>query len=455
MSVRELKIGTSWVRGVVGDALPPELIVNFSCAFGTWCGGEAVVIGRDTRNSSLMLRSAVIAGLLSCGCEVIDLGISSSPLLSFAVRDLGASGGISISGSHNGMRWNALKFFGSDGVLLSSSKSEELMDLYHASAYLRAPWDCLQPVATAQDIVDRYLDHLVSCLDLHLLRSRRFRVAMDFCNGACGVLASRFLQQIGCSLLPLNEDPTGEFAHDPAPSIANMRQLSAFLRCVQTDLGAAINIDGDRLGLAAADGAALSEEYVLPLTALHRLAYRPGLIVTSLSTSRMVEAVARRFNQGVIRVPIGEGSVMDRGLAEGASLAGEGSGGVAALPISMSFDALLTLGMILESLAGENRDLASFAEEIPRLAMRKGSFPCPPEMTHRVLEGFQKAFLDQDLNTTDGVRIQWDDAWLHIRASNTEPILRIIAEAQTTERADTLYTDAMNFARRIAFRPGG
>ncbi len=455
MSVRELKIGTSWVRGAIGDALPPELVVNFACAFGTWCGGEAVVIGRDTRSSSPMLRSAVIAGLLSCGCEVIDLGICSSPLLSFAVRDMGASGGIAITGSHNGIRWNALKFFGSDGVLLSSSKSEELMDLYHASAYLQAPWDAIRPVAEAPDRIDRYLEHILSCLDTPLLRRRGFRLAMDFCNGACGEVAARFLEGIGCTLLPLNEDPTGEFAHAPAPSVSNMRQLSSFLRCIRVDLGAAINIDGDRLGLALPDGRALSEEFVLPLTALHRLAHRPGTVVTSLSTSQMVDAVARRFQQEVLRVPIGEGSVMDRGLAEGAVLAGEGSGGVAALPVAMSFDALLTLGIVLESMARRDCTLWDLTEEIPRLEMRKGSLPCPPAIVHRVLEGFRKSYLGEELDTADGLRIRWEDAWLHIRASNTEPILRIIAEARTADRADSIYGEAMNYARRTAFQSGG
>ncbi len=454
MHVRELKFGKSWVRGVVGDALHPELIVNFACAFGTWCGGETVVIGRDPRKSSPMLRSAVVAGLLSCGTEVIDLGICTSPLISFAVRDLGAAGGISITGSHNDIRWNALKFYGSDGVLLNAAKSEELLDLYHASSFLSVDSRRIRPVATAPDVAERYLHHLLSPLNIPLLRERRFTVAMDFCNGSCAPIAKLFLEKIGCRLLPMNEDPTGEFAHPPAPNPTNMRQLSSLLRYIPTDLGAAINVDGDRLGLVTSTGEGLSEEIVLPLTALHRLRHRPGPVVTNLSTSHMIDAVAKRYNQEVLRDEIGEGAVMDRGLAESAVLAGEGGGGVAALPVSMTFDGLLSLGIILEAMAEQNCDLSSLVKELPKLSIRKGSLACPPDVIPRVLDGFRKYYFYQNINTVDGVLVQWDDAWLHVRASNTEPILRIIVETPHPEHTDRLFREAFHFARRSAFQPG-
>ena len=162
MAVRELKIGASGVRGVVGDALTPELIVNFACALGTWCGGGPVVIGRDTRRSSTGFRPAVVSGLLSTGCRVIDLGVSSSPLVSFAIRELGASGGVAITGSHNDAAWNALKFFGPDGALLNAAKNEELLDFYHGATYVRATWDRLKPVEAAPDTTGRYLEHLAN-----------------------------------------------------------------------------------------------------------------------------------------------------------------------------------------------------------------------------------------------------------------------------------------------------
>ena len=392
MAVRELKIGASGVRGVVGDALTPELIVNFACAFGTWCGVGPVVIGRDTRRSSTALRAAVVSGLLSTGCRVIDLGLSSSPLVSFAIRELGASGGIAVTGSHNDANWNALKFFGPDGALLNAAKNEELLDIYHGAAFDLATWDRLKPVETAPDVEKRYLEHLAGALDLDPIRARRFRVAVDFTNGACGPVASRFLESLHCTLLPVNAEPTGEFAHPPAPTAANMRQLATLARCFDADLGAALNVDGDRVGFVTAEGHALSEEYSLPLVATPRMRRRPGPVVTSHSTSGMVDAVARAYGQRVVRGPVGESHAVDLGLAEGAVIAGEGSGGMAVLPLDVAYDGLLALGLVLEEMAtsGEEpgRDRRGLPDPLhaetgtalpsePRL-QGAGALPSPP-----------------------------------------------------------------------------
>jgi phosphomannomutase len=451
MAVRELKIGASGVRGVVGDALTPELIVDFACAFGTWCGVGPIVIGRDTRRSSTCFRAAVVSGLLSTGCRVIDLGVSSSPLVSFAVREVGASGGIAVTGSHNDASWNALKFLGPDGALLNAAKNEELLDVYHGAAYERATWDRLQGVEGAPDVEARYLEHLASALDVDPIRDRRFRVAVDFSNGACGALASRFLDLLHCTLLPMNADPTGEFAHPPAPTAANMRQIATLTRSFGADLGAALNVDGDRIGFVTGDGLALSEEYSLPLAAMPRLRRRPGPVVTSFSTSGMVEALASSHGQRVVRGPVGESQIVDLGLAEGAVLAGEGSGGVAVLPLDTVYDGLLALGLVLEEMATSGTSLDQLAGRLPRLHMRKKELACPPNLVYKVLERFRQHHVRDAPDCTDGVRLAWGDAWLHVRASGTEPLLRIIAEAPEEDRAEALVDDAMTFARRMTF----
>ncbi len=451
MALRELKIGASGVRGVVGDALTPELIVNFACAFGTWCGGGAVVIGRDTRRSSPAFRAAVVSGLLSTGCRVIDLGVAPSPLISFAIRELGASGGLAVTGSHNDAEWNALKFFGPDGALLNAAKNEELLDVYHGASFSLAAWDRLTPVEPAPGIEDRYLQHVSSLLDTDAIRQRRLHVAVDFTNGSCGVLGSRFLESLGCTLLPVNAEPTGEFAHPPAPTAKNMRQIATLTRAVGADLGAALNVDGDRVGYVTADGRPLSEEYSLPLTAIPRLRHRPGPVVTSFSTSGMVATLARACGQRLVRGPVGESQVIDLGLAEGAVLAGEGSGGVAVLPHSVAYDGLLALGLVLEEIAVSDRTLADLAASLPQLFMRKRELPCPPNLVFKVIERFRRRHSKDAPDCTDGVRLTWDDAWLHVRASATEPLLRIIAEAPDQARAEALVEDAAAFARRITF----
>lgn len=446
--MRELKIGISWVRGVVGDALTPELVVNFSCAFGTWADGGPVVIGRDPRQSSSMLRAAVIAGLLSPGCEVIDLGVCPTPVVSFAVRELGAAGGLSITGSHNDSRWNALKFIAPDGTLLNAVKSEELLDIFHASAYSAARGG--EPgITECPEVIDRYLEHTLSALDTQAIRAARPHVAVDFCNGSCHWVVDRFLQELGCTLMPLNESPSSRFAHPPSPTVQNMSQLQKFMAGASVTLGAAINVDGDRIAFVTPGGTALSEEYTVPLTARNRLARRPGAIVTNLSSSSMIETVAEEFGQEVIRTSVGEGHVMDRGLEEGAVLAGEGSGGVGALPMTMTFDATLTLGMILEMLAVEQTSLEAIVSELPHFHMLKGTLPCAPDQVYRLVQSFRGVFADQATNVVDGLRVSWSDGWLHVRASNTEPLLRIIVEANTEARAKALFEQAMAHARSL------
>lgn len=453
--MRELKIGTSWIRGVIGEALTPELIVNFACAFGTWCEGGPVVIARDTRRSSGELRAAVVSGILSTGSEVVDLGLAPTPVVSFAVRELGASGGIVITGSHNDARWNALKFLGPDGALLNLVKSEELLDIYHRSKFLLADWNKIRPVENnVGRLVDRYLEHILAALDCEAIREKRLRVAVDFCSGTCSQITSRFLAELGCTLLPLNEEPTGEFPHPPAPTVANMRQLAAVMRYLKADLGAALNVDGDRIGFVTGEGAGLSEEYTLPLAAGIRLRRRPGLVVTNLSTSRMIEAATAECGQRVLRTSVGESHVIDLGLAEGAVLAGEGSGGVAVLPVGMTFDAVLTLGFVLEYVATSEKNLAALAARLPRYHMRKRHLPCPPNVVYRVLDRFRRYYSELAPDCSDGVRIVLEDAWLHVRASNTEPILRIIVEAHSASQAEQLMEDAVTFARRSAFGHG-
>ena len=443
----ELKIGTSWVRGVVGDALTPELAVEFACAFGSWAQGGPVVIGRDARRSSPMLRSAVVAGLLSPGCEVIDLGVCPTPLVSFAVRDLGAAGGIAVTGSHNDERWNALKFIGPDGALLNAVKSEELLDIYHARAFAHAPRHGLRSVADAPEVGDRYLESVLSALDVDAVRARGFRIAVDFCNGCCRAVLECLLDELGCELLALNAEPGARFPHAPSPSAETTRELESFMRENGAELGVGLNVDGDRLAFVIPGLGRLSEEYTLPLAAHARLDRRPGSIVTNLSTSRMVDVLAAARGQRVIRTAVGEGHVVDCGLAEGAVLAGEGNGGVAAIPIAMTFDAALTLATVLESLAVSGATLADVVGTLPHMAIRKGEIACSPDRVYRALESLRKSAAGERADLRDGVRIDWRDAWLHVRASNTEPLLRVIVEAESDERADTLFHEAMERGR--------
>jgi phosphomannomutase len=269
-------------------------------------------------------------------------------------------------------------------------------------------------------------------------------VAVDLCHGPLAPLTQRLLEALGCGHHAINAEPTGRFSHRPAPGPANLGELAAFTRARGADLGAGLNVDGDRIGFVTADGLALSEEVGLPLAAMARLRRRPGPVVTNLSTSSMVERVAAAAGQRVLRSPVGESPVIEQGLAENAVLAGEGNGGVAVLPTSMTFDALLTLGLVLEQLAFERATLAELADRLPRLHMRKHELPCPPNVVYRVVDSFRARHAGADCS--DGVRVTMGDGWLHVRASNTEPLLRLIAEATTPEHAQHLLDESLAHA---------
>lgn len=449
--MRQLKIGTSSVRGVIGDPLTPELIVEFAGAFGTYCDVGTVVIGRDTRPSSTMLRAAVLSSLLAAGCQVVDLGICPTPLISFAIRDLSTAGGISITGSHNDIRWNALKFLAADGSLMNAVASEELLDIYHTAEFTHVPWNELQSIEEAPDMLDRYLAHLLSALDVERIRQQHFRVAVDFCNGTGVPVVTRLLHALGCVLIPLNEEASSDFAHPPAPTPANMRQLGTLLRYLDADVGASINIDGDRIGFVTSAGTPLSEEYSFPIIADYILSRHPGPVVTNLSTSRMIEEVARSYGQPTIRTLIGEGHVLDMALAERAVIAGEGSGGIALPPTACTFDAFLALGILLEAMSVTGESLQALADRMPQFFMRKGTLACPPELVYLVLDGFRDHFAAEHINHHEGVRVECRDAWIHVRSSNTEPLLRVIVESEHSERADELFDEVMSLAQQLAF----
>ena len=433
------KIGTSWVRGIVGEGLTSELAVRFGCAFGSWADGNTVVLGMDSRNSSPMLKSAVISGLMYAGCRIMDLDLCPTPLVSFAVRELGASGGISISGSHNDSRWNALKFIGPDGVLLGSDKSEELLDIFHASDFSPDPERLFNQEIRPIDMTEEYLSHLISFVDAEKIRKQAFTVAVDFRYGTCCKIAEKLMEKLGCSLVKINAEPLMPPSYAPAPGSVNMSELSRLVVEADADIGAAINVDGDRISFVTESGRILSEEMTLPLVAINRLSRRSGPIVTNYSTSSVIDWLAAKHDTDLIRTQVGEAHVMNRGLEEGAILAGEGSGGVAALPVTMTYDGLLSLEMLLETMAVTGRTTEDFTREFPRFFMKKEEIICQPSNAYRTLELFRVSQKNIDPECGDGVRLTIPDGWIHVRVSDTESLIRVIAETSNEKSLSDLF----------------
>jgi phosphomannomutase len=441
--VKQFKIGNSWIRGVVGGGLTAELVTDFACAYGTYVGGREVVLVRDTRASSPMFGAAVLAGLLSTGCNVANAGVCPTPVAQYLVRRRRAGGGIAVTGSHNAAGWNALKFIDEDGALLNAIRGEEVLDLYHLGEYTKASWDRLGKEEEIAGYVGPYLAETVGKLDVDLIRKARLRVAVDTVNGTAGGVIREFLRFLGCTPILINEEMASDFAHDTAPSVRNMRQLVSLLRHIDVDVGFAVNTDVDRVGIVTEKGEALSEEYTFPLVADHVISSRGASVVTNLSTSMMVERVVERHGGRLVRTKIGEGYVIFRAINEDAILAGEGSGGVAYMPVSRAFDGFLTMALVLEAMARSGHRVSELAARLPTFVMKKGEIPCSPDRVYSVLEEFRGSYLHEQIDLADGVRVAWPDQWVHVRASNTEPILRVIAEGEDPERVERLFADTL------------
>ncbi len=438
--MRPLKIGISGVRGIVGESLTPELIVSFAQAFGTYLDSGRLLVCRDTRSSGPMVHAAVVSGLLSTGCEVVDLGVCPTPSLQHAVRWLGAQGGISISAGHNPAAWNALKFVRGDGLYLNTTQAEELLDILHQGEFEKAAWDRIQTGVGEQDAIGHHIEVLSAAFNLDATRRRELKVAVDCCNGASTFLSPRWLETLGCRVLAINDDPDAPFPHRPEPKPETMAQLKAVVRAGNGDLGFAHDADGERIGLVTADGEALSEERTLTLAAAIALSHTPGTIVTNVSTTRAVDDVAKRFGGTVVRTPVGQSYITEAMIEHRAVLGGEGNGAVAVPRVLMSHDAAAAQGLIVEHLALTGASLRELVDALPSYEMVKHDFPMKPSALYSVLQDYRTLVEREALpsDTTDGIVVSFADGWVHVRASQTESMIRVIAEAGTQARARDL-----------------
>jgi phosphomannomutase len=438
--MRPLKIGISGVRGIVGESLTPELVVSFAQAFGTYLDCGRILVCRDTRASGPMVQAAVVSGLLAAGCEVVDLGVCPTPTLQIAVRWLGAQGGISITGGHNPTAWNALKFVRGDGLYLNVAQAEELLDIVHQGEYEKATWDRIRTGIAEQDAIGHHLEVLAAAFDVEAARRRGLRVAVDCCNGSSALLSPRWLDLLGCTVLAVNDDPSAPFPHRPEPKPETMAQLKAVVRAGGADIGFAHDADGERIGLVTADGLALSEERTLTLATAIALSQVPGTVVTNVSTTRAIEEVAKRHGGSVVRTPVGQSFISEAMIEHHAVIGGEGNGGVAVPRVLMSHDAAAAQGLIIEHMARSGASLRELIDHLPSFAMVKHDFAEKPSVLYSVLQDFRDTIEREGLraDTTDGVVVTFDDGWVHVRASQTESMIRVIAEAASPARARDL-----------------
>lgn len=439
-----LMVSVSGFRGRVGDPLTPELVASVAAALGAFFrqdgSGNRVFLGRDSRTSGPMLVRAAASGLMSVGCDVVDLGMVSTPTLMLAIREDGAAaGGIGITASHNPAEWNAMKLAGGDGTFLDASRSSDFQRFLAEETFPRAPWDRLGSVREVVGAADRHMDRILGLpvLDVEGLRRRRFRVAIDCVHGAGGTILPALLDALGCEVTAIGTEPDGRFPRDPEPTAANLTDLGRLVLQSGADVGFAVDPDVDRLSLVDETGVPLGEDMTLALAAAVVLRRTPGAVVTNLSTSRVVEDVAEATGGRAIRAAVGEINVARRMQEEGAVIGGEGNGGVILPALHLTRDALVGAVLILQHLLQSGGTLRAAAAAWPEYHIVKRKVSFPRQALPAAYEALVAGFLGAEVDRTDGLRFAWPSTreWVHVRPSGTEPVVRIIAEAPGEARA--------------------
>lgn len=438
---RSLKIGVSGVRGIVGETLTPQLLASFAEAFGSYVGRGKVLVGSDTRTSKEMGKYAVFSGLLSSGCEPVDLGICPVPALLMRTKHLGASGGIAITASHNPAQWNALKFVNKNGLFLNANQAEELLDVYHQGEFYKCDNSEIKKIATDDGAVSYHLEQILDYIDVDAIRRRKFKVAIDCCNGAGSVATELFLKRLGCRVIAINAEPSGFFPHDPEPIPENISQICSLVRTKKADIGFVQDVDADRLAIVDERGRPIGEDYTLVLAVEYMLNKKQGRVVTNLSTTRAIDDVASRYGCEVIKTKIGEINVVEKIISEKAVIGGEGNGGVIIPAIHPCRDSFAGIGAILEHVAKSNLSLSEIVGRLPRYHMVKGKIYCETAKAHLIVKKLQRIHSKAIL--LDGLKAESKNHWVLIRPSNTEPIIRIVVEAATKRLAEQVYRQSL------------
>lgn len=440
-----LRISHVGLRGIVGKGLTATHVMEFAAAFGTFLEpGRPVVLGRDPRLSGNMIREGVVASLLACGHDVIDLGVVSTPVVQHAIQRLDAAGGIAISASHNTIDWNALRFFGPSGIYLNTAEAGELLDIYHLHRFRFEEWNRLGKLTVIETAIDDYLDALAQVYDLDSLG--KLRVVVDCCNGTSALILRRMNDRFGCGFILINERVDGRtVAHTPNTSSSIVElQLGPLMQPLAADAGFLFDLDSDRVALADETGRGISEELILPMLADHLLPSSAGkLVIANLSSTALLEDIAARHGGKVLRVPVGRQAAIDALSTyrpEQIALAGEGTGAVMMPQFRFVYDGIASMLAILTMMRERGQSVSQILAGYPRHHILKAEVPLTTTSIPALLSELQGMFPDGRMDRSDGLRIAWPDRWFHVRVSQTEPIIRVIAEQRDSEPRELFET---------------
>jgi phosphomannomutase len=447
MTERILSI--SGLRGVIGDGLDPEYVTRFSAALGSLLKGGTVVLSRDGRSTGPMLQHAVLAGLMGTGCRVIDLGIASTPTCGVMVTALGAAGGLQLTASHNPIEWNGLKPFSARGSVFDHRLGEQLLSILNSGPTYRR-WDGLGTMETLNSNTSEHLRRVYDLINVGSIRNRRFKVVLDCNHGSGSVLGPRMLQELGCDVTVMGAAADGQFEHPAEPLKENLTSLMASVQSQGADVGFAQDPDADRLAIVDNTGRYIGEELTLGLCADHVLSRQQGPVVVNGSTSRVTADLAQKYGCQFHRSHVGEANVVSKMIEVNALLGGEGNGGVIEPRVGFVRDSFVSMAYVLDALAIRQTTLAKWVDTLPNYTIVKDKLHCPRERVDRACAALKAAYGSATATEGDGLRLDWTDRWVQVRASNTEPIIRVIAEAPNSDIARSLCAEAVNLARQAA-----
>ena len=448
-----LMVTVSGVRGIVGSSLTPQIAEQFGRAFGTMLGAsKSVVIGRDSRQSGPELQQAITDGLTATGVNVTSLGIVSTPGGALMTSKLGADGGVVVTASHNPIQYNGIKFLQPSGTGLTAEDAMKLKSIWEAGDFSLVSEDARGTESQDDTAEQKHIEDVLAICDVELIASKGFKGVLDSINGAGCIASAGLVEKLGCQLVHLNAEPTGDFAHNPEPIEENLGELCDAVRTGGATIGFAQDADADRLAIVDETGRFIGEEYTLALAAAFVLSKRKGDIATNLSTSRMVDDIAASAGCKVLRAPTGEANVISAMLEGNCILAGEGGGGMIEPKIVPVRDSFSAMAYVLQYMAETGISLSGLVAKIPSYVMLKTKQPCPEGAIEKIIDAAREVFsyqLEAKINDTDGLRVDFEDAWVSVRASNTEPIMRIMAEAPSIEDAEALVSEVAKIAASV------
>ena len=445
------------IGGCVGDALTPLDIVRFTASYATFIrkqssSSNTIIIGRDARISGEMVSNIVSGTLIGCGFDVLDVGLSTTPTIEVAVQIEQSAGGIIITASHNPKQWNALKLLNDKGEFLSAKDGEEILELAENDAFTFSEVDDLGKYTFDDSYNNKHIDEVLDLelVDVDLVKSAGFKVVVDAVNSTGGFMIPRLLEKMGVECVKLYCEPNGKFPHNPEPLPKNLTEISKLVVEEKADFGIVVDPDVDRLAMVCEDGSMFGEEYTLVAVADYVLSKTPGNTVSNLSSTRALRDVTNNHNGSYEASAVGEVNVVDKMKATNAIIGGEGNGGVIYPEMHYGRDALIGVALFLTQLAERKISAKTLRDSYPNYFISKNKIQLTPEIdVDAILTTLEEKYKNEQITTIDGLKIDFQEGWVHLRKSNTEPIIRIYAESEGEEKANKFANDMINEIKEL------